>query len=141
MNETTKLLVEYEDFVASRFKMLSTPIESLLHGAVGVSGEAGECLDAVKKAWIYGKELDMHNMIEEIGDQFFYQFAMLRILGVSFEAVIRHNMDKLSKRYPEGYSDAAAIARADKQPEFGTAACNPKMCNVCRKPLDLCDCL
>lgn len=46
-----------------------TPMQAdLLHMAVGVSGEAGELLDAIKKATIYNKPLDVENMIEELGD-------------------------------------------------------------------------
>lgn len=40
----------------------------MLHMAVGVSGEAGELLDAVKKATIYKKPIDRENVIEELGE-------------------------------------------------------------------------
>jgi hypothetical protein len=36
----------------------------MLHCVVGISGEAGELLDAVKKTWVYGKALDHDNLIE-----------------------------------------------------------------------------
>ncbi len=44
-----------------------------LHAAVGVSGEAGELLDAIKKTWIYEEPLDLENIIEECGDSLFYR--------------------------------------------------------------------
>jgi NTP pyrophosphatase (non-canonical NTP hydrolase) len=86
----------------------------LLHAAFGISGEAGEILDAVKKSFIYNKPLDKENMKEEIGDCLWYIALACRTLNVSFEEIMKSNIDKLTKRYPEKYTDAHAIARADK---------------------------
>jgi NTP pyrophosphatase (non-canonical NTP hydrolase) len=87
----------------------------LMHAVVGVSGEAGELLDAVKKFTIYGKTLDMANMIEELGDLEFYLRRVRQIIGVSHSEVLIANMQKLGERYSSGsYSDEQAIARADK---------------------------
>ena len=61
-----------------------TPMKAdLLHMAVGVSGESGELLDAVKKAVIYNKEMDVKNIIEELGDLEFYMSKIRQIIGVS----------------------------------------------------------
>ena len=89
----------------------------LLHMAMGISGEAGELLDAIKKHVIYRKPLDRENVIEEIGDIFFYISGMLQALDIYQTACIQHNIDKLTKRYAGiAYSDAQAQARADKEP-------------------------
>lgn len=89
-------------------------IGKLLHAAVGVAGEAGELLDAIKKSWIYGKELDRDNLLEECGDTLFYVAALLRHAGFTLEQAMEHNIAKLSVRYPNGYTDQAARDRADK---------------------------
>lgn len=90
----------------------------LLHMVVGVSGEAGELLDAVKKHVIYNKELDVHNVIEELGDIEFYLEGIRQELGIERDETIKHNMDKLSQRYAtRKYSDDQAQARADKAGE------------------------
>lgn len=87
----------------------------LLHMAVGVSGEAGELLDAVKKASIYVKDLDINNVIEELGDLEFYMEGLRAALGITREECLAANIDKLSKRYHQGsYSNAQAQQRADK---------------------------
>lgn len=90
----------------------------LLHMTVGVSGEAGELLDAVKKAVIYRKPLDRENVIEELGDLEFYMEGLRQGLGITRQETIDANIAKLSKRY-EGlkYSDKSAQLRADKQDE------------------------
>ena len=109
--------MNYEDFVAARFTKRSTGEDGLLHCAIGISGEAGELLDAVKKLWVYGKPLDNVNVIEEMGDIEFYMQALRSLLGVTREQVLQANIEKLTKRYPVGYTDALAIARLDKQGE------------------------
>lgn len=88
----------------------------LLHAAVGVAGEAGELLDAIKKHWIYSKPLDRENLIEECGDALFYISALLDNCGSSLPEAMHENMAKLNKRYPAGYTDQAAQERADKEP-------------------------
>lgn len=86
-----------------------------LHMAVGISGESGELLDAIKKAAIYRKPIDRENVIEELGDLEFYMEGLRQGLGITREETIDANIAKLGKRY-EGfqYSDKAARDRADK---------------------------
>jgi NTP pyrophosphatase (non-canonical NTP hydrolase) len=85
-----------------------------LHAAVGISGEAGELLGMVKANWIYGREFDHDNMLEECGDLLFYIAAMLDTNGLTLHHAMQNNYDKLKKRYPDGYTDKAANERADK---------------------------
>jgi len=117
-----KLSTPYEQFVQSIVKpghdilVQLTPLQaSILHMAVGVSGEAGELLDAVKKHAVYQKQLDFDNVREEAGDILFYLTGLLNELGLTLNECIEANVEKLSKRYPEKrYTNEAAIARADK---------------------------
>jgi NTP pyrophosphatase (non-canonical NTP hydrolase) len=87
----------------------------LVHMAMGVAGEAGELLDAIKKATIYRKPLDRENVLEECGDLLFYIQGVLNYYCVPMEEVIELNRLKLQKRYSEGrYTNAQATIRADK---------------------------
>lgn len=127
-------ITSYSEFVDRLFKPIKTvefneetgfigteivicPRQTLLHATVGISGEGGESLDATKKVWAYNKDLDHENLIEELADGLFYTQAACNILGIELNDLVAHNMTKLLKRYPDGYSDQAAQARADKQPE------------------------
>lgn len=94
-----------------------TPAQAnLLHMAVGVSGEAGELIDAVKKCAVYNKPLDRENVIEELGDIEFYLEGLRQELGITRAETIAGNIAKLGKRYSAGrYTDAQAQARADKE--------------------------
>lgn len=88
---------------------------NLLHMAVGISGEAGELLDAIKKHVMYNKELDIDNVIEELGDLEFYMEGMRQQLYLLRDLIIQRNIAKLSVRYSAGsYTDKQAQDRQDK---------------------------
>lgn len=110
--ELVKNLVKPGSVIASS---ITSNEANLWHLATGVSGEAGELLDAIKKHVIYKKPLDRDNVIEELGDLFFYIEGLCQALNVSREEVLQKNIDKLSIRYKDGYTDKAAQDRADKQ--------------------------
>jgi len=88
----------------------------LMHMAIGVSGESGELLDAIKKRVIYRKALDLDNVIEELGDLEFYLEGIRQGLSITREQCLEANIQKLSKRYSSlKYTNADAVNRADKQ--------------------------
>lgn len=118
----TEMHYVFEEMVQALGKPGADIIRSLtpgrmnaLHMAVGISGEAGELLDAVKKYVIYDKPLDRANVIEELGDLEFYMQGLRAELGITRDETIQANIAKLSKRYHTGaYTDAQAQQRADK---------------------------
>lgn len=117
MNHESLLHMIYPEFVEARAKVLGNEVLDILHGAVGVAGEGGELLDAIKKCWIYNKPMTQEvreNLKEEMGDALFYIQHICNVLGWTIDDVIDANMEKLKKRYPNGYTDKAAIERADK---------------------------
>lgn len=89
----------------------------LIHMGMGISTEAAEILDAIKKHVIYNKPLDVENLIEELGDLEFFVKGLMQTLQLTREEIEKHNTDKLLKRYPQAqYTDQSAQLRADKQP-------------------------
>lgn len=111
-SDMVKDLVKPGEDIASNI----TPIEAhMIHMSMGISGESGELLDAIKKSVIYKKPIDMENVIEELGDIEFYLEGLRSHLNISRDYVIKSNIEKLSKRYSIGtYSDTQAINREDK---------------------------
>jgi NTP pyrophosphatase (non-canonical NTP hydrolase) len=105
---------EYARFVDRLFVNRSLGDEGLVHSAIGIAGEAGEILDAIKKIWVYNAAIDRENLIEELGDLEFYMQALRTRIGVSRTEVINANVSKLQRRYPKGYTDRAARERLDK---------------------------
>lgn len=108
----SNLLKKGDDILAS----VTGPQLNMLHNAVGISGEAGELLDAVKKQVIYQKEADIVNIVEELGDLEFYMEGLRQAYGITRDETIAANIAKLSIRYSKGsYSDTQAQTRADKE--------------------------
>lgn len=85
--------------------------EFILHGALGISTEAGEILDAVKKSIFYGKPFDLVNLQEEIGDCLWYLAILAKEAGMSFEDIMAQNIAKLKARYPDKFTEERALNR------------------------------
>lgn len=111
------VFVTYEQFVTNLVKERGDRSMNLEHMVIGICGEAGEVADGIKKNSIYGKPLDQKNIIEELGDLEFYMAGLRQMLGISRYETLGANVRKLQARYKGGYSDAAAIERADKLPK------------------------
>ena len=92
--------------------------DDLMHAALGLSGEAGEFADCIKKHWVYGQRLDKANAIEELGDLLWYIALACNALDVQLADVAAMNIEKLRKRYPARYQHDLAAFRADKQLEI-----------------------
>lgn len=87
----------------------------LLNGVMGLNGEAGECIDIMKKHIFQGHELNREHMIEELGDVAWYLAVCCEGLGVTLEQVMRGNIEKLMKRYPEGFDKSRSINRQNER--------------------------
>lgn len=90
------------------------PGKALNLGALGLGGEAGEAIDLIKKHLFHGQPLDVEKLRKELGDVLWYVSAIATGAGLTLEEVAEANVEKLRKRYPEGFSPAASVARADE---------------------------
>jgi NTP pyrophosphatase (non-canonical NTP hydrolase) len=83
--------------------------------ALGLAGEAGEIMGAVKKYIVYNQKLDYENVKEELGDIEFFMEGLRQAIGITREECLASNTQKLALRYPGFvYSDASATNRKDK---------------------------
>jgi NTP pyrophosphatase (non-canonical NTP hydrolase) len=85
--------------------------ERLLNCALGVCGESGEVADLIKKASFMGHPLEERILRGELGDLMWYIVLLCDTLGLSMEDVIADNVEKLRKRYPDGFSAERSINR------------------------------
>jgi len=93
------------------------PTERLLTAAVGMSAEAGEFTEIIKKIVFQGKPVNQENLFHlkrELGDIMWYVSQACIGLDISIEEVIQMNFEKLSTRYPEG---AFSIERSENRKE------------------------
>lgn len=79
--------------------------QMLIDAALGLTGEAGEVADLVKKANYQGHILDKEAVMKELGDVAWYIALACQALGVTMQEVLQMNVDKLRKRYPDGFDD------------------------------------
>lgn len=102
-----------KDFVALSDRLVELDrkganIERLLTSAVGINAEGGEFMEIVKKMIFQGKPYNDDNrehLIIELGDIMWYVAQACKALDISMDDVVARNVEKLMKRYPEGYFD------------------------------------
>lgn len=86
--------------------------ELLINGVMGLNGEAGECIDMVKKHLFQGHELDFPRVAKELGDVAWYLAVSAYAIGYDLETVLQMNIDKLRARYPNGFEAEKSLHRA-----------------------------
>ena len=87
--------------------------DQLTNYCLGVAGEAGEVADIIKKAIYHGHVLSPDKIVEELGDVLFYVAAIASTLHVNLDEIAEKNVEKLLRRYPEGFSQKASRERAE----------------------------
>lgn len=105
------LRTESIDFEAFKERLSDERILRLLHAALGKCTEAGEFLDALKKYIVYGKDLDLVNLREEIGDGHWYDAIAASALETTFEEIWEKNIAKLKSRYGDKFNQEGALNR------------------------------
>ena len=85
--------------------------EILLNGVMGLCGESGECVDMVKKYRFQCHELDKAHLAKELGDVAWYLAEAATALGMPLEDILRANLEKLERRYPDGFSTERSVGR------------------------------
>ena len=92
----------------NELKAQGADVSRLMTAAFGMSAEAGEFTEVVKKIFLQGKpytEENIFHMKRELGDLCWYLAQACMALDITFEEVLEMNYQKLSARYPEGTFD------------------------------------
>lgn len=107
--------IEEYQIEAHRSLRMDMPYElTCSNMCMGLAGECGETVDMLKKHIYQGKDLDINDLIEEIGDVMWYVANLCTVNNITLEECMIANADKLRKRYPNGFSIEDALARVDK---------------------------
>ena len=85
----------------------------LLNGVMGLCGESGECVDMMKKHLFQGHELDKEHIAKELGDVAWYIALSAYAMGYDLETILQMNVDKLRKRYPNGFEAERSLHRQE----------------------------
>ena len=76
-------------------------------------GEGGEFSELIKKQLCHDHPQSQIEMVKELGDVLHYLAGLATLLEVVLETVARVNIEKLEKRYSNGFSTQASIERVD----------------------------
>ena len=104
---------EYQKLAMTTLNPALSEKDVLINGVMGLCGESGEAIDIVKKWLAQGHELDREKLAKELGDICWYLAETTTALGLSLEDIMAANIEKLRKRYPEGFDAARSVNRAD----------------------------
>jgi NTP pyrophosphatase (non-canonical NTP hydrolase) len=106
-------LDEYQELAARTLGRDRTHEQQLANAALGLTGEAGEVAEVIKKHLFHATPLDQDALAKELGDCLWYIGAFATVLGLSMDAIAQRNIDKLRKRYPEGFDTERSRNRTE----------------------------
>lgn len=87
----------------------------LVNSVMGLCGESGEVVDMVKKHLFQGHALDKEKFAKELGDIAWYLAEAATAIDIPLESIFEGNIDKLKKRYPEGFDTEKSLNRSPEE--------------------------
>ena len=104
-------LNEYQELAMTTLNPELSKKDVLINSVMGLCGEAGEAIDIVKKWLAQGHELDEEHLAKELGDIAWYLAEAATALDIPLEDICQANIDKLKKRYPQGFETKRSLTR------------------------------
>lgn len=86
----------------------------LLNYGLGLTGEAGEVAELIKKSQFHGHDIGIDKIKKELGDVLWYLSQIARLAGLTLEEIAIANIEKLKLRYPDGFTVENSIKRDDE---------------------------
>ena len=105
------LVNDYQEKAMTTLNPALDKKDVLINSVMGLCGESGEAIDIVKKWLMQGHELDKEHLIKELGDVAWYLAEAATTLDVPLETVFQENLDKLHRRFPNGFDAQASVHR------------------------------
>ena len=102
---------EYQKQAMQTLNPALTPQDVLMDSALGLCGESGEVADLLKKHLMQGHPFNREKFAKELGDVAWYLAEAATALDMELETIFQMNLDKLKKRYPEGFDVEKSIHR------------------------------
>lgn len=102
---------EYQKEALRTASEMSKEYPRILNGLMGLNGEAGECIDILKKHLYQGHAFDSEHMAKELGDVAWYLAISAEAIGYDLETIFQMNIDKLRARYPDGFDAEHSLHR------------------------------
>lgn len=106
--------MRYEEYKEKAMRTKNNELSKrdlLIESVMGLTGEAGEVADIVKKYLYQGHNLDKEHIKEEVGDVMWYIVELLESVDLELEDCLQYNIDKLNSRYEGGFSKDKSVNR------------------------------
>lgn len=104
-------LNEYQELAQRTSNPMLTEEQHLLNAMLGLAGETGECCDLVKKGLYQdGREIG-DKLFDELSDVMWYIAEAAAAMGWQMDDIAKHNIDKLRRRYPDGFEADRSLHR------------------------------
>lgn len=114
INEYQQLALRTEYLENPKYEEIDVNTLRLMQGLMGLNGEAGECIDLLKKHLYQGHWFDRVHLAKELGDVAWYLALSADALGYKLEDIFAMNVQKLESRYPNAvFSVDASTNRKD----------------------------
>ena len=104
---------EYQTLAMTTLNPELSKRDVLINSVMGLCGESGEAIDIVKKWMAHGHELDKAHLAKELGDIAWYLAEAATALDMELEDILAANIEKLKKRYPDGFSSERSRTRLE----------------------------
>ena len=104
---------EYQKLAMTTLNRSLDQKDVLINAVMGLCGESGEATDIVKKHLFQGHDLDKEKLAKELGDIAWYLAEAATALELDLDDIFAANIEKLRKRYPEGFDADRSIHRAE----------------------------
>lgn len=104
----------FDQYQENAKRTLNTEIEEQYKFAnlgMGLAGEAGEVCDYLKKVVFHEHQLDQEKLCDELGDVLWYLANLAAAVDVSLSEVAKKNVEKLRRRYPNGFEASRSQKR------------------------------
>lgn len=103
---------EYQILAARTINPKLTTDDTINHALYGLAAEVGEILSLFQKE-LQGHGFNREDLKKEIGDVEWMLAERCTAFGFDLGNVCRTNIEKLKKRYPDGFTEEASVHRTE----------------------------
>lgn len=102
---------EYQSLAMRTSRKDISPDSHLMNAMLGLAGETGECCDLVKKCFYQDGRDIREKLFDELSDVLWYVAEAASAMEFRLDDIATHNIEKLKKRYPEGFDANKSLYR------------------------------
>ena len=100
-------LKEYQELCIKTSSKFNGPEKEIMTWGLGIAGEAGDVASCIKKTFSHGND-QKAGIRENLGDTMWYIAMICNFFDWELEDILKENLEKLKKRYPQGFTEKDA---------------------------------